>query len=70
MSKWVRILAAEDDELVWTALQRSLKQCGFQVCPAEDGPAEPELEKGERAGTSLIRLDDVSDELAEGTPRA
>ena len=61
MSKWVRILAAEDDELVRMALERSLKLSGFRVYSAEDVPAGLQLAKGEKTGTSLVELDDAGD---------
>ena len=38
MSKWIPVLAIEDDELVRRALRRSLKLYGFQVHLAKDGP--------------------------------
>ena len=38
MSKWIPVLAIDDDELVREALRRSLKLYGFQVHLAKDGP--------------------------------
>ena len=38
MSKWIPVLAIEDDEIVREALRRSLKLYGFQVHLAKDGP--------------------------------
>ena len=37
MSKWVPVLAIDDDEIVRKALKRSLKLYGFEVYLAEDG---------------------------------
>ena len=37
MSKWISVLAIEDDELVLEALKRSLKLYGFQVHLAKNG---------------------------------
>ena len=37
MSKWIPVLAIDDDELVREALKRSLKLYGFQACLAKDG---------------------------------
>ncbi|UCE47139.1 MAG: response regulator [Phycisphaerales bacterium] len=38
MSKWIQVLAIDDDELVREALRRDLKLYGFQVHLAKDGP--------------------------------
>lgn len=38
MSKWIPILAIDDDEIVRMALKRSLKLYGFETYLAEDGP--------------------------------
>jgi DNA-binding response OmpR family regulator len=37
MSKWIPVLAVDDDELTLRALQRSLKLYGFEVYLASDG---------------------------------
>jgi chemosensory pili system protein ChpA (sensor histidine kinase/response regulator) len=37
MSKWIPVLAVDDDELVREALKRSLKLYGFEVYLAKDG---------------------------------
>jgi DNA-binding response OmpR family regulator len=38
MSKWIPVLAVDDDELIHEALKRSLKLYGFKVYLAKDGP--------------------------------
>jgi len=37
MSKWIPVLAVDDDELIRKALKRSLKLYGFEVYLAKDG---------------------------------
>ena len=37
MSKWITVLAIEDDEIVQNALERSLKLYSFDICLAKDG---------------------------------
>jgi len=38
LSRWIPVLAIEDDELIQRALRRSLKLYGFRVYLAKDGP--------------------------------
>ena len=55
MSKWITVLAIEDDEIVQKALERSLKLYGFEACLAKDGPSG--LKLAQEKQPSLILLD-------------
>jgi DNA-binding response OmpR family regulator len=55
VSKWIPVLAIEDDELVREALKRSLKLYGFQVHLAKDG--QEGLKLAHEAKPAFILLD-------------
>lgn len=55
MSKWITVLAIEDDEIVRKALEHSLKLYGFDAYLAEDGPSGLKLAQDKRP--ELILLD-------------
>ena len=55
MSKWITVLAIEDDEIVQKALERSLKLYGFDACLAKDGLSGLKLAQEKKP--ELILLD-------------
>ena len=55
MSKWITVLAIEDDEIVQKALERSLKLYGFDACLAKDGLSGLKLSQEKKP--ELILLD-------------
>ncbi len=61
MSKWVPILAIDDDEIVRKALKRSLKLYGFEVYLAEDGLTGLNLAQEKRP--TFILLDWIMPEM-------
>lgn len=61
MSKWIPVLAIEDDEFVREALRRSLKLYGFQVHLAKDGPEGLRLAR--KTKPAFILLDWVMPEM-------
>jgi len=61
VSKWIPVLAIEDDELVREALRRSLKLYGFQVHLAKDGPEG--LKLAHETKPALILLDWMMPEM-------
>jgi DNA-binding response OmpR family regulator len=54
MSKWIPVLAVDDDELIHKALKRSLKLYGFKVYPAKDGPTGLKLAQEKRPTFILL----------------
>lgn len=54
MSRWIPILVVEDDEIVRTALKRSLKLYGFQVHLAADGPTGLQLAREKKPAFILL----------------
>jgi len=54
MSKWIPVLAIDDDALIHEALKRSLKLYGFKVYLAKDGPAGLKLAKEKRPKFILL----------------
>ena len=61
MSKWVPVLAIDDDEIVRKALKRSLKLYGFEVYLAEDGLTGLNLAQEKRP--TFILLDWIMPEM-------
>jgi len=61
VSKWIPVLAIEDDEFVREALRRSLKLYGFQVHLAKDGPEGLRLAR--KTKPAFILLDWVMPEM-------
>jgi DNA-binding response OmpR family regulator len=55
MSKWITVLAIEDDEIVQKAMERSLKLYGFDTSMAKDGPSG--LKLAQEKNPELILLD-------------
>jgi two-component system phosphate regulon response regulator PhoB len=55
MSKWITVLAIEDDEIVQKAMKRSLKLYGFEACLAKDGQSGLKLAHEKKP--ALILLD-------------
>jgi len=55
MSKWITVLAIEDDEIVQKALERSLKLYGFEAFLAKDGLSG--LKLAQEKQPSFILLD-------------
>ena len=54
MSKWIPVLAVDDDELIHKALKRSLKLYGFKVYLAKDGPTGLKLAQEKRPTFILL----------------
>ena len=54
MSKWITVLAIEDDEIVRKALERSLKLYGFETFLAKDGPSGIKLAQEKRPEFILL----------------
>ncbi|MBN2594267.1 MAG: response regulator [Sedimentisphaerales bacterium] len=61
MSKWVPVLAVDDDELMRKALKRSLKLYGFEVYLAKDGQTGLKLAREKRP--TFILLDWMMPEM-------
>jgi len=54
MSKWIPVLAADDDEFIRKALKRSLKLYGFEVYLAKDGLTGFKLARDKRPKCILL----------------
>lgn len=54
MSKWIPVLAVDDDELIHEAMKRSLKLYGFKVYLAKDGPTGLKLAQDKRPAFILL----------------
>jgi DNA-binding response OmpR family regulator len=54
MSKWIPVLAVDDDELILEALKRSLKLYGFKTYLAKDGPTGLKLAHEKRPTFILL----------------
>ena len=61
MSKWIPVLAVDDDELMREALKRSLKLYGFEVYLAKDGQTGLKLAREKRP--TFILLDWMMPEM-------
>ena len=61
MSKWIPVLAVDDDEIIREALKRSLKLYGFKVYLAKDGLTGLKLAQEKRP--SFILLDWMMPEM-------
>jgi len=55
VSKWISVLAIDDDEIVRKAMEHSLKLYGFDACLAKDGPSGLKLAQEKKP--ALILLD-------------
>ena len=54
MSKWIPVLAVDDDELIHEAMKRSLKLYGFKVYMVKDGPTGLKLAQEKRPAFILL----------------
>jgi len=54
MSEWIPVIVIEDDELVRTILQRSLKLYGFQAYMAQDGVTGLQLAQEQQPAFILL----------------
>ena len=54
MSKWIPVLAVDDDELIHEAMKRSLKLYGFKVYLAKDGSTGLKLAQEKRPTFILL----------------
>lgn len=54
MSRWIPVLAIDDDVLIHEALKRSLKLYGFKVYLAKDGPTGLKLAQEKRPKFILL----------------
>ena len=45
MSEWIPVAVVEDDKLIRTTMECSLKLCGFQISSAKDDPSGFQLAK-------------------------
>jgi chemosensory pili system protein ChpA (sensor histidine kinase/response regulator) len=54
MSKWIPVLAVDDDEFIRKALKDSLKLYGFEVYLAKDGPTGLKLAQKKRPKFILL----------------
>ena len=61
MSKWIPVLAVDDDELIHKDMKRSLKLYGFKVYLAKDGPTGLKLAQEKRP--TFILLDWMMPEM-------
>ena len=61
MSKWIPVLAVDDDEFIHEAMKRSLKLYGFKVYLAKDGPTGLKLAQEKRP--TFILLDWMMPEM-------
>lgn len=61
MSKWIPVLAVDDDELMREALKRSLKLYGFEVYLAKDGQTGLKLAREKKP--TFILLDWMMPEM-------
>jgi len=61
MSKWIPVLAVDDDELMRNALKRSLRLYGFKVYPASNG--QTALKLAQEKKPTFILLDWMMPEM-------
>jgi len=54
MSKWIPVLAVDDEELIHEAMKRSLKLYGFKAYLAKDGPTGLKLAQEKRPTFILL----------------